>query len=344
MVILDALHRDTLEDKYFIEKDLCHVNVLSGADGKVELNYFPPVGNLIKQVAENISVSAKAKNLWDTLADKRRAEDLRLLYVGFTRAENYLVRLSMGACPSRWLENTKVCFDSSLPREEIKNTAPDITSDGDIIKALPFDRIQSQSDVEFKHIIPSKCKGTTDGVICSLSNIAANIDVSRYEVPTDVFGTCIHNYMAIHRWAPGDSEVFERNSANAARVLDGFGLSSYVDAKTIVKQADAMYEYITSLYGDIAEVMHEVPFAHRRNGQVVNGEIDLYVMTTKGEGLLIDFKNPLLYRKPEDVDLVAKAVKYWPQMQAYRDALVTYGKPVDHIFIYYPMLGVVAKF
>lgn len=79
--------------------------------------------------------------------------------------------------------------------------------------------------------------------------------------------------------------------------------------------------------------MHEVPFAHRRNGQVVNGE-----------GLLIDFKNPLLYRKAEDVDLAAKAVKYWPQMQAYRDALVAYGKPVDHIFIYYPMLGMVAKF
>lgn len=341
MVILDALHRDTLEDKFFIKKDLCHVNVLSGVDGKVELCFFPPVGSLINEVAKNISKSTDAKKLWDTLADKRRAEDLRLLYVGFTRAENYLVRLSVGACSSRWLENTKTCFDPSLIREEIQDTVTSLSSCARTVKALSLDKIQSQPDVETKCIIPSKCKGSCDGVICHISGIAANVDVSRPDVSADVFGTCIHNYMAVHKWYPSSPEESLKNETNAYRILEGYGLSEYLDGATLVKQADALCAYVAQNYGEVDTIMHEVPFTYRKNGQVVSGEIDLYIKTKKGEGLLIDFKNP----KAQSIDIGAKAVtEYWPQMRAYCDAIEASGNPVDHILIYYPMLGLVAKF
>lgn len=344
MVILSSLHRDSLKDVNFVEKDFANLNVINDASGKTVFNLFPPAGGLTGLVAGNVSKSVKAKAIWDDLADKRQAEDLRLLYVGFTRAENYLATLSMGACLNKWLDNTKVVFDANTPRVQIYDKISDSVSTDVVFKALPYDKIQSQADVETKRISPSKCEGSLEGISCKVIDIAGNVDVPRNGVPTDVFGTCIHNYMAVHKWYPSSPEESLKNETNADRILEGYGLSEYLDGATLVKQADALCAYVAQNYGEVDTIMHEVPFTYRKNGQVVSGEIDLYIKTKKGEGLLIDFKNPLLYRKAEDVDLAAKAVKYWPQMQAYRDAIEASKNPVDHILIYYPMLGLVAKF
>lgn len=343
MVILSSLHRDSLEDETFVEKDFANLNVINDASGKTVFNLFPPAGGLTGLVADNVSKSVKAKVLWDDLADKRQAEDLRLLYVGFTRAENYLVRLSAGACPSKWLDNTKAVFDADTPRVQIYDKALDSVGTDVVYKALPYDKIQSQADVETKRISPSKCEGSLEGISCKVIDIAGNVDVPRYGVPTDVFGTCIHNYMAVHKWNPDSPEESLKNESNADRIIEGYGLSDCIDGATLVKQADALCAYVAQNYGDVDTIMHEVPFSYRKNGQVIAGEIDLYIKTKKGEGLLIDFKNPLMSRKAEDADLAAKAVNYWPQMQAYRDAIEASDNPVDHILIYYPMLGSVAK-
>ena len=340
MVILSSLHRDSLKDDTFVEKDFANLNVINDASGKTVFNLFPPAGGLTGLVADNVSKSVKAKALWDDLADKRQAEDLRLLYVGFTRAENYLATLSMGACPSKWLDNTKAVFDKDTPRVQIYNKALESVGADVVYKALPYDKIQSQSNVETKCIIPSKCKGTYDGVICHVSGIGANVDVSRSDISADVFGTCIHKYMAVHKWYADSDEDQLKNQSNASRILQGYGLSEH-DALTVVQQADALCTYVAENYGEFDAIMREVPFSHRRDGQVVNGEIDLYIKTKKGEGLLIDFKNP----KAQATDIGAKTVtEYWPQMRAYRDAIVASGNPVDHILVYYPMFGLVAKF
>jgi hypothetical protein len=49
-------------------------------------------------------------------------------------------------------------------------------------------------------------------------------------------------------------------------------------------------------------------------------------------------------RKDTDDDaLKDKAIKYWPQLEAYSDALSESGCPVNHVYIYYPMMGIVAE-
>lgn len=51
MVILNALHRDSLENRTFVEKDFAKVNVIPGDDGAVAFNLFPPAGGLSKLVS-----------------------------------------------------------------------------------------------------------------------------------------------------------------------------------------------------------------------------------------------------------------------------------------------------
>ena len=76
---------------------------------------------------------------------------------------------------------------------------------------------------------------------------------------------------------------------------------------------------------------------------MITGEIDLYVMTESGKGILVDFKNPMTRKDTDDDALKDKAIKYWPQLEAYRDALSESGCPVNNVYIYYPMMGIVAE-
>ena len=62
---------------------------------------------------------------------------------------------------------------------------------------------------------------------------------------------------------------------------------------------------------------------------MITGEIDLYVKTESGAGILVDFKNPMTRRDVTDQELKDKAVKYWPQLEKYRSALRLSGGPVD---------------
>ena len=345
MVILNSLYKDSLEEGDFMKKDFSKISVKSTPDGQVSFYLFPPVDAVNKMVAARIQKALKAHELWDFLMEKKRAEDLRLLYVGFTRAENYLVSLSFGAVPLKWLENTRVTFNSSVEKKTIcDDSALNITGSA-TITVLPYYNVLTKVDGQKKYISPSQCEADPQASVptCELETIADNIDVARWSIDADVFGTCIHNYMAVHRWS-SDEKYDETNVRNAGRVIDGFGLSALVSAGNLVKQADAIFTYLEKKYGKIETIEHEIPFTRRKGGQVITGEIDLYVRTESGKGILVDFKNPMTRKDTDDDDLKDKAIKYWPQLEAYRDALSESDYPVNQVFIYYPLLGVVAKF
>ena len=345
MVILNSLHRDSLEDGDFMKKDFSKITVKTTPDGQVCFNLFPPVDVVNKLVAARVQSAEKANELWEFLKEKKRAEDLRLLYVGFTRAENYLISLSFGAVPSKWLENTRVTFSSNVSQEPICDDSTLVASLSQTVSVLPYDNVVTKVEGKKKYISPSQCEADPQAEVptCELEKIADNIDVARWNIDADVFGTCIHNYMAVHRWA-SDKKYAETNIKNAGRVLAGFGLEGLLSVDALVAQADAFFAYVEKKYGKVKILEHEIPFTQRKDGQVIIGEIDLYVKTESGTGILVDFKNPMTRRDITDQDMKDKAIKYWPQLEKYRSALCLSGSPVDQVFIYYPLLGIVAKF
>ena len=344
MVILNSLYKDSLEEGDFMKKDFSKISVKSTPDGQVSFYLFPPVDAVNKMVAARIQNAEKAHELWDFLMEKKRAEDLRLLYVGFTRAENYLVSLSFGAVPSKWLENTRVTFNSSVPQDPICDDSALNTTGSETIAVLPYDNVLTKVEGQKKYISPSQCEADSQAGVptCELETIADNIDVARWSIDADEFGTCIHNYMAVHRWS-SDEKHLETNVRNAGRVIEGFGFGNLVSAESLVKQADAFFAFVEKKYGKVETIEHEIPFTRRKDGQVITGEIDLYIRTESGEGILVDFKNPMTRKDTDDQALKDKAIKYWPQLEAYRDALSESGCSVNHVYIYYPMMGIVAE-
>lgn len=345
MVILNSLHRDSLEDGDFMKKDFSKITVKTTPDGQVCFYLFPPVDVVNKLVAARVQGAEKANELWGFLKEKKRAEDLRLLYVGFTRAENYLVTLSFGGVPSKWLENTRVTFKNDVPKIEICDDSTLNASTSPAVSVLPYDNVLIKAEGKKKYISPSQCEADPQAKVqtCELEQVADNIDVARWNIDADVFGTGVHNYMAVHRWT-SDKKHHETNVNNAGRILAGYGIEGLLTADALVAQADAFFTYVEKQYGKIKSVEHEIPFTQRKDGQVITGEIDLYVKTESGTGILVDFKNPMTRRDVTDQDLKDKAIKYWPQLEKYRSALCLSGSPVDQVFIYYPLLGSVAKF
>lgn len=342
MVIMNSLHIDSLEKEDFFKKTFAGVNILRDHSGKVRLNLFPPIHGVQKYV--DLAQLKKTGALYDYLAEKQRAEDLRLFYVGYTRAENYAVRLSFGEVPMKWLENIDITMGGE--KEEITDSY-DGACEAPAVSVIPRTHIAQTVERENKYISPSQMK-TKEGEQlpkCTILAIAANTDTTRWEVEADVFGTCVHDYMAIHAWDPHSKEVQRQNLNRANTIISAFELGKYLTAETLVEQADALYAYIEKRFGEMATIGNEIPFTHRtKDGQVVSGEIDLYVKTTSGEGILIDFKNPLIPKgKVSDEVVSAKAISYWPQLKAYRHALTEAGEKVTHTFIYYAMLGTLAE-
>ena len=345
VVLLDSLDKDSLKTKDFTAKEFTKLSVVTAADGSVSFNLFPPVAKVNDFVAERIDDTTPcAGELWTYLMEKKRAEELRLLYVGFTRAENYLVCLSHAKSESAWLNNTGVTFNNNPPVESICNDESLDVAASDAVIVLPYDNVPVKVQGRKKYVIPSQLDKdpAASRPKCELEKVAGNIDVEREGVSKDVFGTCVHNYFAAHRWSP-ERKYQQVNVRNAERVVAGFGFGELIDAERLVGQADAFFDYIEKKYGQIVTAEHEIPFVHRKDGQVISGEIDLYLKTESGECILVDFKNPLVDENPDPKSLKYIAVGYWPQLNAYRNALNAAGHPVNHVCIYYAMLGIAAE-
>jgi ATP-dependent exoDNAse (exonuclease V) beta subunit len=297
-----------------------------------------------KLVRNRIQEAEKAHELWDFLKEKKRAEDLRLLYVGFTRAENYLISLSFGGVKSKWLENTNVAFKLKVQPEEIFDDSSLNVSGSQTVTMLPYENVLTKVEAPNKYIIPSQRKTElpTKSLTCELETIGDNIDVERWGIGSDVFGTCIHKYMAVHKWS-SEGKHKQSNFLHAERIMEGFGIGGLIVPESLVNQADAFYVFVENKYGEIETIEHEIPFARRKDGQVITGEIDLYVRTKSGEGILVDYKNPLTRKDVDEKKLKDKAIGFWPQLEAYRDALSESGCPVNNVYIYYPMMGIAAE-
>ena len=340
------VYDDELAEGTFFTKSFSGLSIRTSSDGNVDFNLLPPVSIVKKIVIERIGKTDKALDLWDFLREKKRAEELRLFYVGFTRAEKYVVRLSFGAVPHKWMNNINVHFNPDLPVDTICDDSTYKPSAADAVSSLPYDKVVTRPEGKKKYIVPSQCEADPSAALpeCELiKGIAGQVDIAGLGDRATLFGTCVHDYMAVHRW-PSDDTLHQKNLLNAERVIAGYGFADLIDAEKLVAQADDFFRYVEEKYGKVKTVMHEVPFSHRKNGQVISGEIDLYIKTETGLSVLVDYKNPAMDANVADSTIKTNALKYWPQLDAYSKALCAAEYPVDHVMIFYLMLGVAAKF
>lgn len=378
IVILNSLDDDELELKDFVKKNWFGLN-LRGDYDKAELQFIPNCGDVTDGVAEAVwalsekGAGADDNGYYKMIRGKVEGEIKRLLYVGVTRARDYLVTISLpdwrgNTQPLAWMKNV---IGASAPAEldslaTINVTPVDLwgvpahfayyeqladlgnTFSGSATAHVKLKTVDISTETEHKTISPSssqeKYKNATPNLVDGFKSpyIAHSSKIDNYAA----FGTCIHNYMAAHRWE-GKNKINDNKQSNidlARQTVGNHNLKKELpQPELLTEAADALYSHLETAFGP-GELLRETPFSYRRNnGQLVAGEIDLIWKTDK-ECILLDYKN---FPAPKDVG--TKMVsdpknehyvgKYFPQLGDYRAALTAAGENVTHVFVFYSVLG-----
>lgn len=385
IVILCSLDSDSLEISDFVEKEWCGLNLKTDeVTEKSELQLIPPVGNINKGVAEKVKelagmpAGSDDNGYYNLRHGKVKGEIKRLLYVGVTRARDYLITVSLQgskdnpSTPLSWMKNvigtaapnsldTIADFPDKTPVDlwgvkGYKSYYEKIVDDSGITYSgakASYQKLKDKpinTETEPKCISPSnsqeKYDATADLVDGFSSHYIEHGTIKKGE--SAAFGTCIHNYFAAHRWE-GANNISTHKQSNidlAKQTVENHNLKKELPQPELLTQAaDDLFTHLENTYGS-GELLRETPFSYRRNnGQLVQGEIDLIWKTDK-ECILLDYKN-----FPADQDYGKKIVledkpkndhyvgKYFPQLGDYRAALTAAGMNVTKVFVFYAVLG-----
>ena len=387
IVILNSLDDNELELKNFVKKNWFGLN-LKGDYGKAELQLIPNCGDVsfaMAGIVEDLSKCSPSKDdngYFNLLRGKVEGEIKRLLYVGVTRARDYLITISMPSGqyntikPLDWIKNViessapvvAVPTALDLPAAQANKTPVDFwgvpthpayyeqladlgnTFSCSATTHMKLDSAAISTETTPKCISPSSSQEKYNATAALVDGFSSDYieHGTIKEGESAAFGTCIHNYMAAHRWG-GKAKIKANETDNLAlamRTVQNHGMGAVLPKpKLLTLAADALFSYLEKTFG-IGELLRETPFTYRRdNEQLVQGEIDLIWKTDK-ECILLDYKNfPAPEKWGKEIVLDDRSdnkfyvKKYFPQLGDYRAALTAAGENVTHVFIFYSVLG-----
>lgn len=368
-VILSSLSTDSLEDQEFTKKNFWGVHELRHPAPNEQYGYviqfLPPVinsGNT--NLPQPILDECKELDIYTTLQNKERNELRHLLYVGVTRARDYLTTLSHQTAKDKlpilhWIKNTGISegtldgnatklwqYDKLIPHYEDITNCPV----AEVEKNTSYSHYQYPENPalsrDAKYLSPSKLPKME--IAKEDVEILADLDcrIEPYKTKEDnqaAAGTCIHNIFAVYN--PALSH--QANVEKATSIRNGNNMYEIIpDTDKVITSIEHLYAWLEKTYGKASAIKHEVPFIHPLPGQVVNGEIDLLWYLNDQECVLIDFKNfpgtKATITTPGEKN-EHYAGNYASQLKAYREVLQTSGLTVKDTLIYYSVMGCVVK-
>lgn len=219
-VILDSLSDDSLEDKYFARKEFWGVREIRKPSNKILSNeyiiqYLPRITTTSgTNLPTPILAKCMEEDSWNTLKAKEKRELCHLLYVGVTRARDYLTTLSKQTSKDKlpelsWIKYTGISlgnlsknaselwgYDGLFPvYEDITNIPDADLAMASVYKCYEYPEL-TLSDRVPKYLSPSKLpeiEVTKENV-----EILQDLDCRIEPYKTDennqaAAGTCIHN-------------------------------------------------------------------------------------------------------------------------------------------------------
>ena len=366
-VILSSLEDDALEEKSFMKKNFWGVREMRHPEPSEQYAYvvqFLPriTSSANTGLPQPVIEKCKEMPTYEKFLNKERNELRHLLYVGVTRARDYLTTLSKQTNKNNlpilsWIKNTGISdgnlsgnavnlwqYDDLKPvYEDITECAAAAVSAITTYKHYQYPENAALSQ-EPKYLSPSKLP-KMDFAKEDIA-ILADLDcrIAPYHTKDDneaAAGTCIHNIFAVY----DPTLSHEENVQKATTIRNGNMMYEVIpDVEKVVTSIEQLYAWLKQNYGKPFAIKHEVPFTQPHSGQIVHGEIDLLWMLNDKECILIDFKNfpgdKASIMNPENRHY---AGKYAPQLKAYRDVLVNSGVRVRDTLIYYSVMGCVVK-
>lgn len=284
-------------------------------------------------------------------------ENLRLLYVGCTRAKRKLVFAHRhGKC--KWLGKLSEANDPLDPTQGegeheidgvdttlvIRHLSHDALYDCRIETndqqiwfagnagsggAVPIRRFHSPSSAEN----PADSHSFDCTSLSAESFFPAKVDESQFAL----IGDAVHGYLAaLPSLATADDA---RKTAVAERCLSAFSATGIIPASVLVASGDRFVNWVEVTYPGAtwhAEIAVSGP---RAGGGQWDGAIDLILQLPNGEIVIIDHKSAPIRRD----SCAKKAGEYVGQLLAYGDSLKPTGDTIAATYIHFPLAGVVAR-
>lgn len=367
VVILCSLDDDSLNDNKLKKRFAIGVNYVrinQPSESQLYSDYyltclpaFLSASNA--KLSDDMMADIDTLKTYHQYVDRLHYEARRLLYVGVTRARDYLITTSQ--------EKTKMSWLLASGIESVINDAGDyqaIWGQGEVISESRFVKVaddgsyeslpepehyfcrkehQATTELEEKYLSPSKMVDDALKDKVQPCVVYPVQDVTPHPIHVgsgdefDIMGTCIHNIFAIYRPEIENEEMREK----AQKIINAYGMTKMLpDVNDILLSIASLYQFLEQTYGNANKVEHEVPFRHEMDGQVVVGEMDLLWYASPKECVLIDFKNyPGVMSRALDKTAKEYVGQYAAQLNAYEKALIEAGVTVKAKLVYYSVLG-----
>jgi len=370
VVILTGLASDSTSEKKNLERYTQGVRAIrigtpdpSNIYSEYYLSAIPPISS--SAVTGEAKKAILASDGYNDYCTEQKEEAQRLLYVGFTRARDYLISTSnrqngqwgkmawfdaIGlptdivdpywpneSLQTVWGPDTEPCFF----RKIVCMKAPEVPAQANY-RCLPD--CEPDATEEPSRILPSAIPMSEDLSKVALrlvgSDDAAFTQIVKTVSPQDretAIGTCIHNIFAAY----DPKAPLEESEELARRTVRNFQLGKYIpEPESLIKSISGLYDYLTATYGPAVAKGREIPFREIHNGQTCVGSIDFVWYTSDKECVLVDYKNlSMATAAVVDPDSEEYIGHYIPQQKAYKDALERSGLKVRDCILHLSLQG-----
>jgi|ERR1035437_3943337 ATP-dependent exoDNAse (exonuclease V) beta subunit len=289
-----------------------------------------------------------------TLGTKERTEALRLLYVGFTRARDYLIipfKVKSEDCYlkpiaengiSSFIEIGEKVIDKIIPKNKLFTqplrlwiTAYDDYAEKINITNKTAETYQQQTIKEYPpfYITPSGSKPAEDITFKEGVEIHSAFEDEKIDVEESEFGSFIHRVFCAY------DTVMTKDQTNELikRLADCYQVEAPKLKAKLLDRLPEFYGWIEKEFKPI-KLHKELPLMMEANGQLVDGIADL-VIETADEVILIDYKT----FNGDAASMKGKLATFSGQLKLYKEILKK-GFPGKKIIggIYFVMKGELA--
>jgi len=279
--------------------------------------------------------------------NKERKERLRLMYVGMTRARDYLVFSARKGKKNEWLDELVDINDKQIlefPDKEQKTVsinAHDIPVQVDFLMPVEIEAnkihqilYQSKSPATTKKYLPARFVPSSADFECPEFNTEIISIGERLPFHSssamDMVGNAIHGFFAVD--SAGSPTEDRRSVADA--ILKNWEVNG-LEPDTLIAAGDRLIEFTKNNFNEKCSWFKEWPVHLNKEGQKASGWIDLLLETPEGF-IIIDHKS----FPGKQSDIPAQAANYAPQLSIYKEAVESATrKPVLQCFLHMPIVG-----
>ncbi|MDL2323136.1 UvrD-helicase domain-containing protein [Bacteroidales bacterium OttesenSCG-928-A17] len=366
VVILDSLYLDELDEKTVIQKSYFGIQtILLSAPCKENLypeRYISLVPWFLSSSKANLPADVTAEivdsEIYKAIRKRLENECKRLLYVGLTRARDFVITTSYNSKTGKelkWIGNIGMMNYESpanhngqsiniwgLGSESVYKNVDLAEEFEGIRSSMIYEKLIKQpNDNQFlkKYISPSAL--ATNAADCQVEIVAdfgSRIPLEGSGSNITDIGICIHNIFCVY--SPDKAD----NQAIADNIVRANGLNGViVDINSVLRSIQNLYDYLTAQYGKPVVVHLEYPFINARGGQIVRGSIDMVWKTEQG-CVIVDYKSfPGKRDNITDPSDKHYAGNYAAQLAEYVNVIQVAGETVLDALVFYPVQGRIVK-